>query len=338
MKPDDTPEPLKTNLQDGVAQDSKTTRRFQQMPGAGRPKSNRRKKLRSESKQSSRVRKEQQRIIKIRSIVIFGITILVLGFFLVLWMLPHIKPPEVYTAKSNSLTKAEVKTKEITHFPAPTSKEALAFVEKAMAVREPDKIAQYFRPDGPNPQEIVDYLKGMDARDGLMGDLQWLSNIGTTAIPLEGVVVKFKGQGKPTNRLALLTPDATGKWRIDFDAFARTVTPSWTDLLEKQAPVGVVRVFVKKDFYYNGPFLNEKEWICYSIGSIDSKKNLSAYCRIGSPQAAAINWMLSKEAKITRATLEIRRVKGAESSQFEISRVIAEDWVLSTTPFDEGFK
>jgi hypothetical protein len=41
---------------------------------------------------------------------------------------------------------------------------------------------------------------------------------------------------------------------------------------------------------------------------------------------------------LKRATLEIRRTEGAGDRQFEITRVMAEDWVMSATPFDENFK
>lgn len=339
MKSDDIQEIILSKERGIVAEDARTSRRFKRIPGAERPKGPRRKKLKSESTQSLQSRKAQQQIIMIRSLLVLGLGIVVLGFFLVQWMLPRIKAPEVYSAKSESIApKAEVKKKKVTPFPAPTSDEALALVKQALAVREPEKIAGYFRPEGPSPQEIIDFLQGMEARDGKVDGLRWLSSTGTTAIPLEGVVVNFMGQEIPTSRLALLTPDSTGIWRIDFEAFARTVTPSWTDLLEKQAPVGVVRVFVRKDFYFNGPFLDDRQWVCYAIGSTDSKETLRAYCKIGSPQAAAINWMLSKEAIITRATLEIRRVEGAESRQFEISKVLAEDWVMGPTPFEENFK
>jgi hypothetical protein len=39
---------------------------------------------------------------------------------------------------------------------------------------------------------------------------------------------------------------------------------------------------------------------------------------------------------LKRVTLEIRRVANSESRQFEISRVLAEDWVLSAIPFDQA--
>jgi hypothetical protein len=35
--------------------------------------------------------------------------------------------------------------------------------------------------------------------------------------------------------------------------------------------------------------------------------------------------------------MEIQRVEGAESRQFEILKVVAEDWVVGEVPFDEGF-
>jgi hypothetical protein len=41
---------------------------------------------------------------------------------------------------------------------------------------------------------------------------------------------------------------------------------------------------------------------------------------------------------LIRVTLEIRRTAGAESRQFEITRVLAEEWVLAAAPFDENSK
>ena len=339
MKSDDIQEIILTKDRSDEVVGAPASRGFKKIVGTRRSKGARHKKPKSESKKSLRSRKAQQRLIMIRSLLVLGLTIVVLGFFLVQWIRPRIKPSGVYSAKSGSIaSNAEVKTKEITPFPAPTSDEAIALVKQALAIREPEKIAEYFRPDESSPQEIVDFLQKMDERDGELDGMRWLSSVRTTAIPLEGVLLIFKGQDGPRRRLALLTPDSLGKWRIDFDAFARKATPSWADLLEKQMPAGVVRVFITKDHYYNGPFSDGKIWLSCAISSIDSKENLSAYCKIGSPQAAAISWMLSREAKIARATLEIRRVEGAESRQFEISKVLAEDWVMGPTPFDENFK
>jgi hypothetical protein len=335
MKSDDFQEIQQTKDRSDQVAGTPASRGFKKIPGTRRSEGAPHKKLKSESNKFLRSRNEQKTLVMIRSLLVLGLTTVVLGLFLVLWFRSRIKPPGLHDAKSGG---SEVKTKAITQFPAPTSDEAIALVKQALAIREPEKIAEYFRLDEAGPQEIIDFLQATDDRDGKLEGMRWLSSVRTTAVPLEGVLLIFKGQDGPRRRWALLTPDPLGKWRIDFDAFARKVTPSWSDLLEKQMPVGMVRVFVSKDHYYNGPFTDDKIWLSCAINSLDSRENLNAYCKIGSPQAAAIRWMLSKEAKIVRAILEIRRVEGAESRQFEISKVLAEDWVMGPTPFDENFK
>jgi hypothetical protein len=157
-------------------------------------------------------------------------------------------------------------------------------------------------------------------------------------LSMDGVLVPFeKEEEEARHRLALLTPDAAGVWKIDFEAFARVVEPSWQELLERGAAEAKVRVHLAADSYYNGPFKDDKEWICYGMGSPDIDEVLIGYCRAGSPQEEAIRWMFSKGEKLNRATLQIRRVEGASAKQFEITRVLAEDWVSGDKPFDEGF-
>ncbi len=150
--------------------------------------------------------------------------------------------------------------------------------------------------------------------------------------------------GEELSRLAFLTPDGFGRWKIDYESFARIVKPSWSDLLEKKADQGLVRVFVAKDSYYNGPFKDESEWICYGMASPDTSVVPMGYCRKNSPQAKALERIVADSEGgldrhgLNRATLEIRRPEGAEDRQFEITRVLAEDWVLSPKPFDGNFK
>ena len=100
----------------------------------------------------------------------------------------------------------------------------------------------------------------------------------------------------------------------------------------------MVRVILGEDSYFNGPFQDDRQWVCYGMGSPDTETVLLGYCRVGSPQARAMIWMSSKGAAVVRATLEIRRVEGASPRQFEIVRVLAEDWVMGKTPFEDGFK
>jgi hypothetical protein len=339
MKSGNNEKMVQTIYTDRAAKDDLKTRRFQRMPGTGAPKGVRRKKSKSESRTLKNSQRKQRRLLRIQTFAVLGVTIAVLGYFFVHMFSKPARQSEVYSAKSGlAMPEDAPPATEVSQFPSPKAEEALALVKQALAVREPENVVKYFRPGTASPQTVVEFLGGLETSEGPMDSLHWLSNIRTGAFPIEGVAVKFKGMERPSSRLALLTPDTSGKWQIDFDAFARTVTPSWTELLENQAQVGLVRVFVEKDFYYNGPFRDEKEWRCYAIASPELKETLRAYCKIGSRQAAAIASILSKEVKFARATLEIRRVEGAESRQFEISKVLAKDWVLGPVPFEEGFK
>ena len=117
--------------------------------------------------------------------------------------------------------------------------------------------------------------------------------------------------------------------------------------------MGTVRVNVAKDTYYNGPFRDDRQWVCYGMVSPDTEVVMLGYCRKDSPQARAMERIVMDENDLPggmqgglpaaakapkRATLEVRRVEGAEARQFEITRVLAQDWIVSAKPFDGNFK
>ena len=231
--------------------------------------------------------------------------------------------------------KVEVKERVVSKFPSPSEADTMAMVKMSVAIRDPEQISKYFRLSTSSSQEVVDFLAGMESRDGAIKGFRWLSSVDANGLSIDGVLINFAGVGKTRKRLALLTPDALGKWKIDFDAFARKVTPSWEEFLDKGAATAQVRTYIATDSYYNGPFKDDSRWTCYGIATPDREEVLLGYCKIGSPQAAALQEILAKGGKTFRVFLEIRRVDGAESRQVEISRVLAEGWVMSETPFDE---
>ena len=155
----------------------------------------------------------------------------------------------------------------------------------------------------------------------------------------------YAGKETTGERLAFLTPDDKGVWKVDFDAFARSSRPSWKDLLERRADHAQVRVFVAKDAYYNGPFLDDSRWVCYGMVSPEAKallpegqELLRGYCKVGSPQAKAMERIFAGGRAGSQAgDLGDPQEEGADSRQFEITRVLAEDWVLPPKPFDEKF-
>lgn len=231
----------------------------------------------------------------------------------------------------------------VSAFESPTEGVALELVKQALALRDPAEVERFFRIGPAEPAAVVGFLEGMEAADGAVTGLQWLSSMDANGMLIDGVLVSTSKDGTPRNRLALLTPDEKGAWKIDFEAFARTVTPSWDELLAEDGGCGEVRVIVARDSYYNGPFKDDQQWECYGMASPDHDTILLGYCRKDTPQARAMARIFSEDKsemnqRLNRATLELRRPEGAELRQFEIIRVLAEDWVLGDEPFDAGFE
>jgi len=223
-------------------------------------------------------------------------------------------------------------------FPTPSETESLALVQAALAVRSPEKLPEFFHTGSSPLLGIVDFLNASEARDGRVDHCEWLGNMDVNDLQMEGVMVYQKdASGELRNRVALLVPDESGKWKIDYDAFSRAVSPSWNDLLHQQAGTGQVRIYATRQNYYNGTFVDEARWDCYGLVSPDVDGMLMGYCAKGSSTADAMNWVLSRDATSARATLEIRRVEGSDARQFEITAVLAEDWVIGKRQFDLRF-
>jgi hypothetical protein len=77
------------------------------------------------------------------------------------------------------------------------------------------------------------------------------------------------------------------------------------------------------------------------MGRVDSDTIIYGYCRRDSPQAEALAKILKRlqmneknQSSLSRATLVISRPEGSGNRQFEIKRVLAEDWLLTDTAFD----
>lgn len=311
--------------------------------GAELPKGTRRKKKRRDkSGRSHRERKLRRRLVVAWSLVF---AVLALGLLVsALWFGLRDSMARNTAGIQESAEDLAASRRVASRFKSPTESEALDRVRRALKIRDPDKVADWFRLGSASPEAVVDFLKTMEAMDGVNAGLDWRSSMDANGLLLDGVVVNTRKEGKRRNRLALLTPDETGKWKIDFEAFARSVNPSWSDLMAMKGDHALVRVIFSKDTYYNGPFMDESKWICYGLASPDLDANLLGYCLRDSPQAVAMARMenegksMSGTKGLKRATLEIRRVAEAESRQFEISRVLAEDWVLSDIPFDQAGK
>ncbi len=338
MKHDDIRRSVRSSKNERAAGEAPSMGRVARMPGTGLPKGTRRLRKRSEGGRGSRLREGRKMIVVIWSVLLSMAVLAVLIGAVVMWVLPKIRSGQ---SAGNVAALAEVEAAEVLpRFSSPTEEEATAIVRRGLAQRNPEKVAQSFRLGASSPEAVVGFLAGLESLDGGLRRLEWIGSMDANGLSIEGVVVSFKGKpdGKPRNRVALLVPDEEGKWKMDFEAFARVGSPGWEEISEKSTAAAQVRVYVGKDSYYNGPFSDDETWICYGLASPDGEDILLGYCKVGSAQAAALAWMFSKDSSTVRATLEIRRVEGGSERQFEISQVIAEDWVRGEVPFDERFK
>ncbi len=253
-------------------------------------------------------------------------TIAMIALAIFLWLRPYVFPYENEIPVIASVV--PVKVRIDSKFPSPEKDAAIEMVKQATVHPDLAKVKALIRAGSTTPEAMVEYFKTAEARDGAVEHYDWLSSMDVNGLLVEGVLVTCKGRKKSAERLAFLTPDAVGNWKLDFDTYARTVTPPWPELLEKGADQAQVRVFTGRDMYYNGVFSDESQWVCYAMASPDMEELLRGYCKKGSPQAEAMERLFSDGRRLSRATIELHRVKDGEPKQFEITKLVAEDWIV----------
>ncbi len=256
------------------------------------------------------------------------VTLVVIGIAVSMWLRLQLSRESTDVMRIEDDAEASVRV--ASQFPSPSREQALHLVKRAISNRDPLQVRTLFREGGVGPDEILDFLAAAERRDGAVERYEWLSSMDVNGLLMEGVLVVYPGKEKPVERLAFLTPDAAGNWKMDFDAFARSMKPSWEELLGNGAEQALVRVFAGQDFYYNGPFSDETQWVSYGLASPELDELLRGYCKVGSNEAAAMQRLFAGGQKLSRATLEIRRVEDGGARQFEIVRVVAEDWVVAS--------
>lgn len=185
-------------------------------------------------------------------------------------------------------------------------------------------------------EAVIPALAEQKATEGAITRLRWDGQIYLNNRVHNQIVVFRKKEEKETNRIALLFKGDDDIWRIDFDAYMRTTTPSWEELLSGSSENSVVRVFISSYNYYNGIYSDDRIWQAYSIVSPDIPDFLYGYAKKDSAQNAALQKIISASSE-PRVTIGLLSEDGAGERQFTISRVYAEDWALSAEAYDESF-
>jgi hypothetical protein len=270
-----------------------------------------------------------------------GAALLTLGILVgafVIWVRPMLNR-ERDTSERDRLAREE-RARKAARFPSPSESAAVAIVKRALAVRDPREAEEWFRLGPVTGEEAVSFLRDLQRTEGSYTEILWDGSVDKNGLSLDGLMVVY-GEAKPEQyRLAFLTPNDKGEWKVDFCAFSRWMRPSWSEILEQNVEQAEIRVLVRQDrfSYYNGAFGDDRVWVAYGIASTDLKEeSLVGYCKRGSPQHRAMQKILAETeiGKTQRATLQVRRIPSTERKQLEIVRVLADDWVLAAQPFDE---
>ena len=250
---------------------------------------------------------------------------------LALWMTGTTLKPKPILLHDGSSPRPEPRIKQV---PVPDAGILENQINSLLAARTSRQLDALIRPSDQRPEEILAKLAALEKTDGKVSSVQYTGPAESRCLQLESVTVNFDS-GR--NRIALVAPDSAGVWRVDFDAFDRHVTTPWSELLSGTAQEGTVRVFTRPDNYYNGPYQNDREWVCFGFASPDHETLMFGYTRRGGKQHQAMVEALRPlgPSGLKRMTLEIRHTGTGDRRQFEILRVHSDDWAVGEVALDD---
>lgn len=163
--------------------------------------------------------------------------------------------------------------------------------------------------------------------------MEWGGANETNGLSVERVYLSLKEEQSHT---VYLRPDDAGTWRVDLDSFLLHATKTWEVITEKNSCAAVIRAMISADYYYNGLFTDESEWICISMVPAGQQIKFYGYIHPNTPNFRAIVEILKTENPAA-AMLEISRDVGMEPLQYEIKSIVAQGWVESAKNFSENF-
>lgn len=220
--------------------------------------------------------------------------------------------------------------------PSLDEESAIKLVRKYLESADPSLVNERFIVHS-GEEAVISTLSELNTSEGAVIHVKWDGQIYSNNRVHDQLLVIREKEGKQSNRLAFLIKGDDDKWRIDFDAYMRTATPCWEDILSRSSKNSVVRVYIKSYNYYNGIYSDDRIWQAYSIVSPDIPDILYGYLKRGSPQETALKRITSANGSGSRVTLGLLSEDEAGKRQFTISRVYAEDWALAPEAYDKSF-
>lgn len=218
----------------------------------------------------------------------------------------------------------------------PSDSEALAIIRGALAADSPETLSPYVHSiDEVSLNEMFEFFQQTAERDGDYQSHQIVRSNRNAGIPSKNIALTFQSDEDTHYRIVSIIPRDRNDWRIDFTSYARWCSPPLAQIDSAEGyPGGTVRVLLKPDYYFNGPFSSDREWACYQFANPDAENQGFAYCRIGSDQHQIIESALATGVKPARFTLQIERTDDAQPRQFMVTEVLRNDWLTPHTQHD----
>ncbi len=218
------------------------------------------------------------------------------------------------------------------------SDEAIKIVTQALANRDPALIHDFFiLGEGENPVEVMEDLIRIRETEGEITQTEWLALKFPSDSNARQVIVHSAREEIEQTRRAQLIRGSDGKWRIDLHAYLRKCDPSLKEIISAQSGTFIVRMFIAEESSYRGIYSDRSQWRAYSLASPDINDALYAYAKRGSSQDKALRSILLTHENFHHSTLSIVKQANSEPRQFEISRVIAANWIIGEEDFDKSF-
>lgn len=301
------------------------TPKIMESPGKGRERILRRRKVRKETR---------AQLLLVRTIALGTVTGILLIAFVVIGILrTKDDGGQGWKDPNTSRYQAYSGAKKVRAFPSPSGEEIVSLVRQVLAMRNAGEFRDLVRLKGISESEAVEFLRRLPQEAGKVTGVTWQNAENVNGLQMEGALIDFE---KGTKTMAYLTPDGAGTWQVDLASLAVHCSVEWEEFYSGSDRAAELRVAVRRDTYYNGPYADESAWTAYSMACPGSDRVLMGYCKKGSPADKALEQILKNRGSFP-VVLRASKTTGAASRQVEILSVLAEGWVLTDTPYDEAF-
>jgi len=189
---------------------------------------------------------------------------------------------------------------------------------------------------GMSPTAAYKILKEIQTQEGNVTEVKWLGIRYVGDRVIEEVATEHTKGKSISVRLAQITRQPDGSNKVDFGSYVRKTSHPWEDIVDGNVEKCVVRVMISKSAYHNGVFRDDTIWSAYKISSPDIDTNLHVYAEIGSEEESRLRDILATDRSSQRVTLEIRRDETLLPKQFQVSQVIARDWIQDDISMDSA--